>query len=493
VTGARLKIKALIDRARARNWQLNAVDMLRRAGHDVRLAFNPEPCSLPAAIALLLTLERLIYGASETSPGAMWNVGGEAEQFDGEPDLTLDFTCFVRPAATSRTLRFLYAGSVMEEAGYMDLLNNRAPLLAICDSKAMVAPRAFRIAIEDPFRISTAMDIVGARFASFLFDAIEDIAQGGVISGSAGVPSETLRPDFLGWSNRQAISALADRARGLINRLTTKAPHWYVGWRRTHGEGVKQTLSIPPGGWNKLADDGKRFYADPFAVHRDGRDWLFVEEFPYATRKGIISAVEIGAGGPLGLPKPVLDLSHHLSYPFVFERDGVTWMIPESSATKRVELFRCVQFPDKWELAAVLLEGEEVSDATLVEHQGRLWMFGTASSGWQSSWDTLRIWTSETLFGPWHPAGSKPALIDSMGARPAGAFFQRNGELWRPAQDCTTGYGRGLVLARVDRLDLDGFSQTISATLRPNQAWPGLGIHTVNTSHSLEVVDGCRG
>lgn len=288
------------------------------------------------------------------------------------------------------------------------------------------------------------------------------------------------------------MAALTDRARGLITRLATKPPHWYVGWRRTHGEGVADTLSIPPGGWQKLSDDGRRYYADPFAIHRDGRDWLFVEEYPYQTQKGIVSAVEVGPQGPIGTPRPVLELGHHVSYPFVFERDGSTWMIPESSASKRVELYKCVEFPHRWDLAAVLLDGQEVSDATIVDHQGRLWMFGTLSGAWQSSWDTLQIWTAERLFGPWIPLGSKPVLVDSKGARPAGAFFHRNDELWRPAQDCSTGYGRGLVLARVDQLNLSGFAQTITTTLRPNAAWPGLGIHTVNTAASLEVVDGCR-
>jgi hypothetical protein len=139
----------------------------------------------------------------------------------------------------------------------------------------------------------------------------------------------------------------------------------------------------------------------------------------------------------------------------------------------------------------VLIAGEDVSDATLVKHSGRYWLFGTVGGGWQSSWDTLKIWSAERLTGPWTPCGDGPALVDSRCARPAGRFFTRGGELWRPAQDCSTGYGAGLALARVDRLDTDGFAQTTGAILRPNAAWPGLGIHTVNMTNGLEVVDGC--
>jgi hypothetical protein len=300
-----------------------------------------------------------------------------------------------------------------------------------------------------------------------------------------------MAPSFAGWSNRLAITAVVERARGMLNRLTQRAPHWHVGWRRADADSLTQTLSIPRGGWTRVPDDRQRFFADPFAIHFAGKNWLFVEEFPYATGKGVISRFEMGANGPIGTARPVLELPHHLSYPFIFEHDDQMWMIPESSAVRRVELYRARAFPDQWELAAVLLDGEEVSDATVVSHSGRWWMFGTVSGGWQSSWDTLKIWTAESLFGPWEASGSGPALVDAMGARPAGAFFLRGGELWRPAQDCSTGYGAGLVLARVDRLDRDGFGQTMGAHIRPNSEWPGLGIHTLNSANGLEVVDGC--
>jgi hypothetical protein len=385
-------------------------------------------------------------------------------------------------------LRALYEGSVMEEAGYMSLFHGVAPVLGIYDS-GLVGGAAIdhHVAIEDPFKISQAMDIIGARLGMFVVRTVSAIA--------AGEPSEATTPPkpaaYLGWSNRQALAALTARATAVIRRLTTRAPRWHVGWRRVACGGVAQCLAIPDTGWTRLPDDGTRYYADPFAIHHAGRDWIFVEEFPYATGKGFLSALEIGPSGPIGAPKPVLELAHHLSYPFVFEDGGDYWMIPESCAARRVELYRAVQFPWTWELSRILIADEAVSDATVVRHADRYWLFGTVSGAWHSSWDTLKIWTSDALEGPWSPCGDGPALVDSRCARPAGRFFTRGSELWRPAQDCSTGYGAGLVLARVDRLDTDGFSQTIGAVLRPNAAWPGLGIHTLNLANGVEVVDGC--
>ena len=82
---------------------------------------------------------------------------------------------------------------------------------------------------------------------------------------------------------------------------------------------------------------------------------------------------------------------------------------------------------------------------------------------------------------------------DGAARRLAGAFYKRGAELWRPAQDCTTGYGAGLALCRVTKLDDEGFAQEIGAVLRAGGSdWPGSGLHTVNWADGLEVVDGCR-
>jgi hypothetical protein len=480
-----LNIRVVIDRAR--HWQKRVVEDLRKHGHAVRIAINPDACHLPAVIASLLTLERVVYGGAEAPFGGFWKDAAADDSAEFRADVELDLTCFVREPGPVRTLRPLYSGTVMEEAGYMDLLNGRSPVLGLSDSATPDVVQEHHIAIEDPFKIGQAMDYIGARLGAFIARAVKDISEGHT-DQSVSVRKQ---PGFLGWSNRQALSALSARAAAVIQRLTTRAPRWHIGWRRVACGGVAQSLEIPQAGWTRMPDDGSRYFADPFAVSHEGRDWIVVEEFPYATQKGILSAVEMGPSGPLGAPKPILELPHHLSYPFVFEDGGQLWMIPESCAARRVELYRATAFPWSWELAGVLIAGEEVSDATVVKHQGRYWLFGTVSGGWQSSWDTLKIWSAETLLGPWIACGDGPVLIDSRCARPAGRFFTRGGELWRPAQDCSTGYGAALVLARVDRLDTDGFVQTTGAVLRPNAAWPGLGMHTVNLANGLEVVDGC--
>src|SRR5436309_1957501 len=100
--------------------------------------------------------------------------------------------------------------------------------------------------------------------------------------------------------------------------------------------------------------------------------------------------------------------------------------------------------------------------------------------------DLSRSSSGRALAGPsWNPL-----LIDQSCARPAGAFVQRNGRLFRPVQDCRRGYGTGIGLAEVTRLDTEGYAQTVHAVVQAPPDWPGRRFHTLNRAGSLEVIDG---
>ena len=94
-----------------------------------------------------------------------------------------------------------------------------------------------------------------------------------------------------------------------------------------------------------MAHDGQRFQADPFLFSHGGRTWMFFEDFPHATRKGVIAVCEIDASGHPGAPRVVLEEPFHLSYPFVFEHDGEIYMLPETAAAGCIRLYHADPFP----------------------------------------------------------------------------------------------------------------------------------------------------
>src|SRR5262249_34152275 len=143
----------------------------------------------------------------------------------------------------------------------------------------------------------------------------------------------------------RAAKATARRIVQQIYHLCYNAPHWRVGWRETPRRDLYELRAHPQSGWRGLPGDGRRLYAHPLPVLRKGQVTLFVEDYIHRTGKAILSAVAFGPNGPLGQPKPVLELPYHLSYPFVFERDGQMWMVPESGANRSVDLYRATAYP----------------------------------------------------------------------------------------------------------------------------------------------------
>ena len=113
----------------------------------------------------------------------------------------------------------------------------------------------------------------------------------------------------------------------------------------------------------------------------------------------------------------------------------------------------------------MLVEGVEAADATIVEHDGLLFMFAVVRDGVGGYSDTLAIWSSADLLGPWQPHPQNPVLVDDRTARPAGNFVRQNGALYRPVQDCRHAYGGALGFMKVTRLDREGFAQESEGTI----------------------------
>src|SRR5689334_9241815 len=121
--------------------------------------------------------------------------------------------------------------------------------------------------------------------------------------------------------------------------------HWFVAYRAYRGVVPACTNSMPD--FQIVKSTNERFYADPFPIEKDGKSYIFFEDYPFDRGKGLISYIEVTAAGP-STPKVALEQPHHLSYPFIFEHQGEIYMVPESLECRRVDLYRAVNFPDVW-------------------------------------------------------------------------------------------------------------------------------------------------
>ena len=229
------------------------------------------------------------------------------------------------------------------EAGLLgSLLAGRAPVIALEDGHRLVA--SGRMGTERRGVMRTSFDDALIRTVSLLSAALagrDERRLASVRSDAIVTPGELAARQILARTGRILAHAVAQR----LYHLCYHAPHWRVGWRHLAGPDVIDLRRHPETGWTVLPDDGRRFYADPFPLDHRGETWLFVEDYIHAIDKGIVSAVKVGADGPVGVPVPVLEEAHHLSYPFVFVRAGEVWMVPESGSTGTIDLYRATAFP----------------------------------------------------------------------------------------------------------------------------------------------------
>jgi hypothetical protein len=107
-----------------------------------------------------------------------------------------------------------------------------------------------------------------------------------------------------------------------------------------------------------------RFLADPFVIYKNGSHICFVEDYDYAKGKGRISAYEITRDKYRELG-PAIEESFHLSYPFLFEDSGQLFMCPETAEAGDIRIYRCVDFPLKWQLHRVLKSGVNAVDTSI--------------------------------------------------------------------------------------------------------------------------------
>ncbi|MBX9934340.1 MAG: formyl transferase [Methylobacterium sp.] len=495
-----MRLRLRLDGRSPRRWHLALIARLAGLpGVGLEIDASPGPGGLPDNSHLLFRLEAMLGRLPVDGPSAFIapeSLRVYAPKSNAEPDLVLDLCGDVSDKTGPRVWTLLFDGRPGEEALLASILDGRMPVSTLREDGRVIA--SARLGTESIGSTIVSFEDGVTRATMFVAAAVSErrprLEAGEEQPDPPAIPDLSL--PFLG------VKATKMLVWGILRRiyhLCYRAPHWRVGWRRLDGPDLIDLRAHPPSGWHDLPDDGHRFYADPFALDHRGRTILFVEDYEHARGKAIISAVEFDGTGPVGTPIPVLDEPYHLSYPFVFERDGAIWMIPEGSANRTVGLYRSTAFPGGWVKEATLLSGLTAGDVTLIERDGRWWMFATVRDfaadhdggpvrGSYS--DALHLWSAPDFRGPWVPHAQNPVLIDIASARPAGHIVERGGALIRPVQDGRRGYGEALSLARITRLDDDGFGQTVETTLRAGPGWPGKRLHTLNRSANYEFIDG---
>ena len=172
----------------------------------------------------------------------------------------------------------------------------------------------------------------------------------------------------------------------------------------------------------------------------------------------------------------------------MFEEDGDYYMIPECSANKRVEIYKCTEFPDKWELYSSAFDGESLVDTCYYrDDNGQRWLM--ASCSWnnvETHNEVLNIYKIDTLkLTSITPHKNHPIYVDSRKGRNGGRIYIEKGSAIRSAQDNRYGkYGHGISLQSIEVLNIDEYAERKVATVLGDM------VNGYDGTHQMCQIDG---
>ncbi|HEY7006285.1 MAG TPA: hypothetical protein VH392_07335 [Sphingomicrobium sp.] len=235
------------------------------------------------------------------------------------------------------------------------------------------------------------------------------------------------------------------------------------------------------------------FLADPFTINVDGIDYLFVEEFGFDNRKGVISAYRIGEheAERIGV---VLEEPYHLSFPFVFRHGGDIYMVPESTSDRSIRLYKSTAFPGGWSEVKVLMSDVPAVDTVIFEHDSLWWMLTTiqgAGPGLNHA-ELCAFYASDPL-GDWTPHKQNPVVMNALKGRNGGFVRDSDGTPCRVAQvPGFTFYGAASEVYRIEELTPETYRERLVRRVQPD-FFPNLdGTHHISSADGLTVYDFMR-
>lgn len=231
---------------------------------------------------------------------------------------------------------------------------------------------------------------------------------------------------------------------------------WSIGiYEGDHPLELKRRVGNPILRARDVTDTAARMVADPFAVEKDGLWHLFFEVDSVSTRQGEIALATSPDLVHWTYRQIVLDEPFHLSYPQVFEHDGVWYMIPESCAANSIRLYRADPFPSHWTLEAELVKGPH-KDPSVFYDNGRWWLFSCTGQN-----EDMHLFYADELTGPWTAHEGNPVIRNDRSRARCGGRILRidDGRVIRFAQDCVERYGHRVLAFELEDLTPSTYSE----------------------------------
>ena len=221
------------------------------------------------------------------------------------------------------------------------------------------------------------------------------------------------------------------------------------------------------------------FAADPFFL-KDGSIICEVVE-----KGSNIGKLAIASNGKFDIiDSPYLDKTKHSSFPFFSNIEGLNILMPEMARHGQ----QCIyEFDANNEIARsfplIGIERETLIDPVITIQNGTIWLFAGKIG---SDLDCLFLWSAKSMFEPFVEHRLNPIVCSPRFARNAGAIFNYEGHLYRPAQNCTDNYGDGVSIMKIETISQSTYVESLAKSIKFANSF---GPHTINFAENVAVFD----
>lgn len=258
---------------------------------------------------------------------------------------------------------------------------------------------------------------------------------------------------------------------------------WEIGFLETPLEEVisGEPLSVH---WVKLPFDD-RWFADPFILdYNDEQIIVLAEEYSDELLRGRIAKLVIDRNTyELKTWKIILDLPTHLSFPRIVRKAEDIFVHPENNRSGCHTIYK-YNYENDALVDGVVICKQRLTDAVMLKFRGRDLLFSTYYP--TSNGSVLHVYEREDDKNPYTEI--ETIHMPSRTARMAGDFFEVNGKLYRPAQDCNGEYGYATIIQEVSYINGHWMFENIRRITSPHPVLK-TGCHTFNIYKDLTVID----
>ncbi len=270
-----------------------------------------------------------------------------------------------------------------------------------------------------------------------------------------------------------------------INKFFNKV--WHVGYQEERFDKLNFYKS------KILKNPKNSFLADPFVIEYKKENYVFVEEYNFKNKKGIISVYKITKNDSkrVGI---ALEENFHLSFPFIFKYENEYYMLPETSDVNEIRLYKCEEFPLKWKYKKTIFKNIKSTDSMVFSFNNFWWLMTTFSSSGHGNESELQIFYSKDgpLTDNWISFKKNPVIIDPFLGR-NGGILNKNEKVFRVAQSFGfNSYGEKINIQEIVKLDQDNFVEKNYFVVEPKFSKNLIAIHHLHSNNNFTVHDYCN-